>query len=70
MVSAIDTVLRASSSMLAEVAVAAVVSGAGPTVLAFTDGDGSAHTGGLVARCPDGWAARHLAVSLDGARVE
>jgi len=50
--------------------VAAVVSGAGPTVLAFTDGDGSAHTGGLVARCPDGWAARHLAVSLDGARVE
>ncbi|GAA1967534.1 homoserine kinase [Nocardioides panacihumi] len=50
--------------------VAAVVSGAGPTVLAFTDGDGSAHTHQLVARCPDRWVARHLAVSLDGARVE
>jgi len=50
--------------------VAAVVSGAGPTVLAFTDGDGSALTQQLLARCPDGWSARHLAVSLDGARVE
>jgi homoserine kinase len=50
--------------------VAAVVSGAGPTVLAFTDGDGSSFTQDLLARCPAGWAARHLAVSLDGARVE
>src|SRR4051812_46127765 len=50
--------------------VAAVVSGAGPTVLAFTDGDGSALTHELLARCPAGWAARHLAVALDGARVE
>jgi len=50
--------------------VAAVVSGAGPTVLAFTDGDGSALTRQLLARCPDGWTARHVAVSLDGARVE
>jgi homoserine kinase len=50
--------------------VAAVVSGAGPTVLAFTDGDGTALTQELLARCPAGWVARHLAVSLDGARVE
>ena len=50
--------------------VAAVVSGAGPTVLAFTDGDGSTLTQELLARCPAGWDARHLAVSLDGARVE
>lgn len=50
--------------------VAAVVSGAGPTVLAFTDGDGSSLTQELLARCPEGWSARHLGVSLDGARVE
>lgn len=50
--------------------VAAVVSGAGPTVLAFADGGGTALTDGLLARCPAGWTARHLAVSLDGARVE
>lgn len=50
--------------------VAAVVSGAGPTVLAFTDGSGSSLTHRLLAACPDGWTARHLAVSLDGARVE
>jgi homoserine kinase len=49
--------------------VAAVVSGAGPTVLAFTDGDGSVLTQELMARCPDGWTAQHLAVSLEGARV-
>jgi homoserine kinase len=50
--------------------VAAVVSGAGPSVLAFTDGDGSSFTQDLLARCPAGWDARHLAISLDGARVE
>jgi homoserine kinase len=50
--------------------VAAVVSGAGPTVLAFTDGDGSSLTRSLLARRPDGWSAHHLAVSLHGARVE
>ncbi|GAB7004055.1 homoserine kinase [Nocardioides sp. AN3] len=50
--------------------IAAVVSGAGPTVLAFTDGDGSALTGKLLARCPEGWTARHLDVSMDGARVD
>ena len=48
--------------------VPAVVSGAGPTVLAFCDGPscspGSAEV--LVGRCPDGWEAHHLAVSPDG----
>lgn len=51
--------------------VAATVSGAGPTVLAFTDGASStsASTTGLLDRCPPGWAAHHLAVDRDGARV-
>ncbi len=46
--------------------VPATVSGAGPTVLAFTDGAGAA---GLAARCPEGWLAHHLAVDREGARV-
>ncbi|MBB6629193.1 homoserine kinase [Nocardioides sp. KIGAM211] len=48
--------------------VPALVSGAGPTVLAFADGDRVA-TAALLARCPDGWAAHHLAVDADGVRV-
>lgn len=43
--------------------VPAVVSGAGPTVLAFVEGPG------LEQRCPAGWVAHHLAVDLDGVRV-
>lgn len=43
--------------------VPAVVSGAGPTVLAFGAGD----TSGLEARCPDGWQCRALAVEPEGA---
>ncbi|WP_243058226.1 homoserine kinase [Nocardioides sp. SR21] len=46
--------------------VAATVSGAGPTVLAFTDASGAA---ALAARCPEGWVAHHLHVDRDGARV-
>lgn len=46
--------------------VPAVVSGAGPTVLAFTDEAGAA---GLLRRCPDGWDAHDLAIEPDGARV-
>lgn len=46
--------------------VAAVVSGAGPTVLAFSDGAGTTTTNGLVARCPDGWSVHPLAVSGTG----
>ena len=42
----------------------AVVSGAGPTVLAFTDAAGAAT---LLGRCPDGWADRRLAVDTAGA---
>ena len=43
--------------------VPAVVSGAGPTVLAF----GSADTRDLVARCPAGWVCHDLAIEPDGA---
>jgi len=46
--------------------VAALVSGAGPTVLAFTDAAGVAE---LLPRCPQGWQARHLRVDRDGARL-
>ncbi|GAB3196405.1 homoserine kinase [Nocardioides hungaricus] len=46
--------------------VAAIVSGAGPTVLAFTDASSAS---GLRDRCPPGWAAQHLAVDRDGARI-
>lgn len=47
--------------------VAAIISGAGPTVLAFADGGTSAGApAALLARCPDGWQAHHLAVDLDG----
>ena len=50
---------------------AAIVSGAGPTVLVFADGPGasSATTADLLGRCPDGWAVHHLAVDRDGARI-
>jgi homoserine kinase len=46
--------------------VPAIVSGAGPTVLAFTDRAGAS---GLLARCPDRWAAHHLTIDGDGARI-
>lgn len=51
--------------------IAAVVSGAGPTVLAFTDGPdaGAETTRRLLARCPEGWTARHLAVDRAGATL-
>ena len=45
--------------------VPAVVSGAGPTVLAF----GTRDTAGLRGRCPDGWACHDLAVESTGARL-
>ncbi|WP_426245173.1 homoserine kinase [Nocardioides sp. LHG3406-4] len=46
--------------------VAAVVSGAGPTVLAFTD---AASVDSLLARCPLGWTPHHLAVEARGVLV-
>jgi homoserine kinase len=47
--------------------VAAVVSGAGPTVLAFCAGCDAA---GLLAEAPPGWRAHHLELDRDGVRVE
>jgi homoserine kinase len=46
--------------------IAAIISGAGPSVLAFTDASGA---DALVARCPDDWAVHRLAVDRDGARL-
>ncbi len=46
--------------------VPAIVSGAGPTVLAFADASSAS---ALVARCPDGWDTHHLSVDRFGARV-
>lgn len=45
--------------------VPAVVSGAGPTVLAFVTDDAAA----VVRRCPEGWTAHTLAITASGARV-
>lgn len=50
--------------------VAAIVSGAGPTVLAFTDGVELPAAEAVVGRCPAGWNAMSLAVDSDGVRVE
>ena len=51
--------------------VAAVISGAGPTVLAFSDGPdtGNGEAAALLTRCPEGWRAHHLTVDREGARV-
>lgn len=48
--------------------IAAVVSGAGPTVLAFTNGREQAAE--LVDRCPPGWEARNLEIDRHGVRKE
>lgn len=55
----------------------AIVSGAGPTVLAFTDAPvdplpGWSGTGpeNLLRRCPRGWTAQHVSVHESGVRVE
>lgn len=47
--------------------VAAVVSGAGPTVLAFCAGCDAV---ALARRAPDGWVPRRLEIDRDGVRVE
>ncbi|MFE7228619.1 homoserine kinase [Nocardioides sp. NPDC057577] len=49
--------------------VAAIVSGAGPTVLAFSSGVESAETAKLTTRCPEGWACQALSVDMDGVRI-
>ena len=38
-------------------------------VLGATGGVGGAVARALLARCPEGWAAHHLAVDLDGVRT-
>jgi len=52
---------------LRDVGVPAIVSGAGPTVLAFTQ-DGSVGRD-LASRCPSGWEAHLLGVDHEGVRV-
>ena len=51
--------------------VAAIVSGAGPSVLAFSDGPdpADADAARLLGRCPEGWRAHHLEVDREGARM-
>jgi len=53
--------------------IAAIVSGAGPTVLAFTDGPAAATGLGapqvLLDRCPEGWRAHHLSVERQGVLI-
>lgn len=50
--------------------VPAIVSGAGPTVLAFTDGPDSEGTADLLAACPPTWKAAHLAVDRRGVEAQ
>ncbi len=49
--------------------VPAVVSGAGPTVLAFVDALNGPSAAELMMDCPAGWSAHALAVGIAGARV-
>lgn len=50
--------------------VPAIVSGAGPTVLAFTDGPDSEGSAALLAACPPTWRAAHLAVDRRGVEAQ
>lgn len=56
-------------SLLRAEGIAAIVSGAGPTVLAFTDGAQSAGTVSILSCTPPGWTAHHLAVDTRGVLV-
>ncbi len=46
--------------------VPAVISGAGPSVLAFANGPSAPGTADLMARCPAGWTPLHLAIDPHG----
>lgn len=46
--------------------VPAIVSGAGPSVLAFSDGRDTEVTASLLERCPAGWTALHLELDTRG----
>ena len=50
--------------------VPAVISGAGPTVLAFANGLDAPGTTDLLARCPSGWTPLHLAIDPHGVRFD
>ena len=50
--------------------VPAVISGAGPSVLAFANGPSAPGTADLMARCPDGWTPLHLAIDPHGVRFD
>ncbi len=50
--------------------VAAIVSGAGPTVLAFVGGPRAMAATDILSRCPPGWEAAHLAVDRRGVEVD
>jgi len=50
--------------------VPAVISGAGPTVLAFANGPSAPGTADLLSRCPDGWTPLHLGIDPHGVRAE
>jgi homoserine kinase len=52
---------------LREDGIAATVSGAGPTVLVFTTGDGQ--VAALLDRCPPTWEGRHLDIDRAGVRA-
>jgi homoserine kinase len=73
-----EPAMPASLAFVAELRAAghpAVVSGAGPTVLVFTDGpvqplvDWSTGPRDLLARCPEGWVAHHLEIDTRGVLV-
>ena len=49
--------------------VPAVVSGAGPSVLAFAGGPLATSVDDLLGRCPTGWASHHLAIDTRGVIV-
>ena len=69
--SAMPESLRLMDALRAD-GVPALVSGAGPAVLAFCDGPsctpGSAES--LAARAPRGWVSHHLAIPSEGVRVD
>lgn len=56
-------------SALRDDRIPAIVSGAGPTVLAFTDRADDAAIASIVARTPSGWTAHRLAVDTGGVLV-
>ena len=65
--------MPASHALVAELRAgghAAVVSGAGPTVLAFCDVTATEEVDALATHCPDGWAVHRLSVDTRGASVD